>query len=129
MVVFQEFRQKEDDVKKLLRKSSLLSFLLVITGGVLLIPAFSMKGTRFDYQLFCFYPPQWNEFQNGVDLLKQSCTDEVKRGLAWRVAIEAEKNNKFKANTYFLKLEKAQRPLAGAIGLLSASFIGGGMAC
>lgn len=113
-------KQLESTVKAQLKRNSLASGLFIATAASLLIPAFSVEGSRFEYTLFCFDPPQvTNPEQHGY------CTgDKIRRGIAWRVAVEAANNQEFASKVSILKSIPAQNPHAGLYGLGAAAFLG-----
>lgn len=111
---------QEQGIKKLLRQNSLVAGLAVAAGFTLLIPAFSVEGTRFDYQEFCFKPPVVH-----IDNALNYCTGgKIRRGIAWRVAMELSNSQEFKGKVSLLNYIPAQNPNAGLFGLCSAAFFG-----
>lgn len=112
-------QQIEQGIAKELRRNTLLSGFLTLTGFTLLIPAFSLEGTRFDYQQFCFKP----EIVYSSD--SEFCTgNKIRNGIAWRVALELNRNQQFKDKVTLLKTIPAQQPNAGLYGLCAAAFFG-----
>lgn len=109
---------QEKQIRKQLRKNTLIATVFAAAGFSLLIPAFSVAGSRFDQQEFCFLPkyltnPEQHDFCTG---------NKVKRGIAWRVALEASENNEFKSKVTLLDFLPAKNPNAGLYGLCSAGF-------
>lgn len=109
---------QEKQVCKQLRKNTLIATVCAVAGFSLLIPAFSVAGSRFDQQEFCFLPkhltnPEQHDFCTG---------NKVRRGIAWRVVMEASDNNEFKNKVTLLDLLPAKNPNAGLYGLCSAGF-------
>ena len=104
-------------IKKSLRSNSIATTFLIIGGITTFIPAFSVVGSRFDMQQFCFEPrytenpDNYCNYQNGT----------VHEGLAWRVALEQEHSIEFRTKVSMLKFKPAERPYTGAIGLISAA--------
>ena len=110
-------RLEEQKISKLLKRNALISAACALAGLSLLIPAFSIEGSKFDYQEFCFKPPT-------VSPNTTWCKGKrLKKGLAWRVALETEENPEFKSKVTFLKFRPAQNPNAGLYGVISAGFI------
>ena len=108
---------QEKEIQQKLRRNTLVSGLSTLAAFSLLVPAFSLAGTKLDYQQFCFKPPgnQSTEF----------CTkNKIKKGVAWRVALEANNSQEFQSKVTFLKFLPAQNPNAGIYGLFSAGFFG-----
>jgi hypothetical protein len=113
-------KQLESTVRNQLRRNSLASGLFITAAASLLIPAFSVGGTRFDYTLFCFNPPQLTNPEQ-----HDYCTGEkIRRGITWRVAQEAANNQEFASKVSILKSIPAQNPHAGLYGLGAAAFLG-----
>lgn len=111
---------QEQGIKKLLRRNSLVAGFAITAGFSLLIPAFSVEGTRFDYQEFCFKPPITH-----IDNVLAYCTGEkVRRGIAWKVAMELTNSQEFRNKVSLLSYLPAQNPHAGLFGLCSAAFFG-----
>lgn len=111
---------QEQGIKKLLRRNSLVAGFAIAAGFSLLIPAFSVEGTRFDYQEFCFKPPITH-----IDNVLAYCTgDKVRRGIAWKVAMELTNSQEFRNKVSLLSYLPAQNPHAGLFGLCSAAFFG-----
>jgi hypothetical protein len=80
---------QQEQITKTLRRNTLISGLCAVTGFCLLIPAFSIEGTKFDYQEFCFKPPS-------VPAHVTWCKGKrLHKGIAWRVALEASTNQEF----------------------------------
>ncbi len=109
---------QEKQIRKQLRKNTFMATVCVAAGFSLLIPAFSVAGSRFDQQEFCFLPkyltnPEQHDFCTG---------NKVRRGIAWRVAMEASENNEFKSKVTLLDFLPAKNPNAGLYGLCSAGF-------
>lgn len=109
---------QERQVTRLLRINTLIAASCAIAGFSLLIPAFSIAGTRFDQQEFCFQPkyltyPEQHDFCTG---------EKIRRGIAWRVAQELSESQQFKAKISILSYIPAQNPHAGSYGLLGAAF-------
>ncbi|AFZ22383.1 hypothetical protein [Allocoleopsis franciscana] len=112
------------EVSRKLRRNTLASGFFIVTAASLLIPAFSMEGSRFDYTLFCFNPPNLTHPEQ-----HDYCTGEkIRRGITWRVAMEAEQNQQFASKVSILKTIPAQNPYAGLYGLASAGFLGAAFA-
>jgi hypothetical protein len=108
---------QEQQIVQRLRRNTLAAGFCTITGFTLLIPAFSVEGTKFDYQTFCFQP----QIVYSTD--HHYCTgSKIRRGIAWRVALESANNQEFKDKVTLLKLLPAQNPHAGLYGLGSAAF-------
>lgn len=102
-------------IKKSLKSNSLVVGLLVLSGMGTFIPAFSAVGSRFDIQAFCFRPLETNpndycNYQDGT----------IYEGLAWKVALERERNLNFRTKVTLLEYKKAERPYTGVLGLVSA---------
>ncbi|MGB7440693.1 MAG: hypothetical protein WA919_06465 [Coleofasciculaceae cyanobacterium] len=115
-----DFDSKELEIKKLLRRNTLTTGLSILAGFSLLIPAFSLHGSKFDYQLFCFKP-------ESIPSDQTYCTgDKKKRGLAWRIAVEREESAKFKEKVTLLDFVPAKNPHAGLFGLGGTALIIGG---
>lgn len=111
---------QEQGIKKLLRRNSFVAGFAIAAGFSLLIPAFSIEGTRFDYQEFCFKPPITH-----IDNVLAYCTgDKIRRGIAWRVAMELSNSQEFRGKVSILNYIPAQNPHAGLYGLCSAAFFG-----
>lgn len=107
---------EQKQINKSLRRNTLISGLCTIAGFTLLIPAFSVEGTKFDYQEFCFKPPS-------VPAHVTWCKGKrLKKGIAWKVALEASINQEFQSKVKFLKFLPAQNPHAGIYGLCGAVF-------
>jgi hypothetical protein len=109
---------QEQQVKKQLQKNTLTATVCAVAGFSLLIPAFSVAGSRFDQQEFCFLPgnltnPEQHDFCTG---------SKLRRGIAWRVAMEASESNEFKSKVTLLDFLPAKNPNAGLYGLCSAGF-------
>lgn len=112
--------QLEGKVKSQLRRNTLASGFFIATAASFLIPAFSIEGTRFDYTLFCFNPPVVSHPEK-----HQYCTGEkIRRGIAWKVALESANNQEFASKVSILKTIPAQNPHAGLYGLGAAAFLG-----
>jgi hypothetical protein len=108
--------EQEREITRILRKNTLVSGICVAAGFSLLIPAFSVVGSKFEFQEFCFKPPS-------VPAHVQYCTGERrKKGISWLVALERANNQEFKAKVTMLGRIPAQNPNAGAYGLASAAF-------
>lgn len=111
------FTTEEKQITKKLKINSVVSGILALGGFSLLIPAFSVEGTKFDYQEFCFKPPS-------IARTVTYCRGKrLKRGIAWRVALEATNNHEFATKVKFLRLLPAQNPNAGIYGLCAAGFL------
>jgi hypothetical protein len=113
-------KEQEQKVAKVLRRNTLFSSFCVIAGFGLLIPAFSLQGSKFDYQEFCFKPqhltnPEQHDFCTG---------EKIRRGIAWRVLLEQSNNSQFKSKVSFRSFIPAQNPHAGLYGLCGAGFFG-----
>lgn len=109
---------QEATVKKQLQKNTFIATICAVAGFSLLIPAFSVAGSRFDQQEFCFLPKHLTN-----PLQHDFCTgSKIRRGIAWRVATEASENNEFKSKVTFLDFLPAKNPNAGLYGLCSAGF-------
>jgi hypothetical protein len=107
---------QQEQIAKTLRRNTLISGLCAVTGFCLLIPSFSVEGSKFDYQEFCFKPPS-------VPARVTWCKGKrLKKGIAWRVALEASTNQEFQTKVKFLKFLPAQNPNAGLYGLCSGAF-------
>jgi len=104
-------------IKKALRNNSIAVGLFIFSGVVSFIPAFSVVGSRFDIQQFCFKPPysdnpdDYCNYQNGT----------IHEGLAWRVALETEHSIEFRTKVSMLEFKPAERPYTGILGLISAA--------
>lgn len=107
---------QEQSLNKKLKKNTVVTIACALAGFSLLIPAFSVEGKRFDYQEFCFKPPT---VPAGVTWCKGK---RLKKGVAWRVALEVESNPEFKSKVKLMKSLPAQNPNAGLFGLCSAGF-------
>jgi hypothetical protein len=107
---------QEEEIKRKLQKNTIISGLGVLAGFSLLIPAFSLAGSKFDYQEFCFNPVR---AEPGI-----YCTgDKIRRGIAWKVALERSSSMAFKTKVQLLDKLPAENPNAGVYGLCSAAFI------
>ena len=107
---------QEKEISKKLRRNTLISGLCAVAGFSLLIPAFSVEGSKFDYQEFCFKPPT-------IPKNVTYCTGKrLKKGLAWKVALEASRNQEFQSKVTFLKVLPAQNPNSAIYGICGASF-------
>lgn len=115
-----DFEKKEQEIKKLLRRNTLVSGLSVLAGLGLLIPAFSVYGSKFDYQTFCYKPPTFPEGET------YCIGNNKKRGLAWRVALEREESARFREKVTLLDFMPAKNPHAGLFGLAGTGLIMGG---
>lgn len=112
-------KQLEAKVKSRLKRNSLASGFFIATAASFLIPAFSIEGSRFKYTLFCFNPPVVTHPER-----HQYCTGEkIRRGITWRVALEAANNQEFASKVSILKTIPAQNPHAGLYGLGAAAFL------
>ena len=101
-----------------LRRNTLMAGLCMATAFGLLIPAFSVQGTKLDYYTFCFNPPVVHDPEN-----HDYCAGpNIRKGIAWRVALEATNNQEFKSKVSILGLIPAQNPNAGLVGLCGAAF-------
>lgn len=108
------------EVSRKLRRGTLASGFFIVTAASMLIPAFSMEGTRFNYTLFCFNPPHLTNPEQ-----HDYCRGEkIRRGITWRVAMEAEQNQEFASKVSILKTIPAQNPHAGWYGVTAAGFLG-----
>jgi hypothetical protein len=108
---------QEQQIVQRLRHNTLAAGFCTLTGFSLLIPAFSVEGTKFDYQTFCFQPKIIYFTEHYY------CTgSKIRRGIAWRVALEGANNQEFKDKVTLLKFLPAQNPHAGLYGLGSAAF-------
>lgn len=109
----------EANLNKSLRRNTLISGIVTLAGASLLIPAFSLQGSKFDYQEFCFrpasVPPSVYNYCSGK---------RKKRGIAWRVALERANNIEFKSKVLMLGRIPAQNPNAGVYGLSGALLFG-----
>lgn len=109
---------KEQEIKQLLRRNGLITAGLTLAGFSLLIPAFSVEGSRFDYQEFCFKPPVVHTPNH------QYCKGEkIRRGIAWKVALERSGVPEFREKITLLRYLPAQNPNAGACGLSASMFL------
>ncbi len=111
-------KEQSQKIAKTLRINTLISGFCVVAGFSLLIPAFSRQGSKFAYQEFCFLPQQ-------ITHPKQHnyCTGEkIRKGIAWRVALEQNNNSQFKDKVTLRDSIPAQNPNAGVYGLCSAGF-------
>lgn len=109
---------KEEAIIKKLRKNTLVTGLGALAGFSLLVPAFSLAGSKFDYQEFCFNPIR-------AEISQQFCTgDKIHRGIAWKVALERNSNRNFRTKVQVLGTLPAENPNAGIYGLFSAGFLG-----
>lgn len=111
-------KEQEQRVAKLLRRNTLISGFCVAAGFTLLIPAFSLQGSKFDYQEFCFKPqhitnPEQHDFCTG---------EKIRKGIAWRVALERNNSAEFRNKVSLLNFIPAQNPHAGLYGLCAAGF-------
>jgi len=108
---------RSKEISQKLKRNTLSSGLCALAGFSLLIPAFSVEGSKFDYQEFCFKPPTIPETVT-------YCTGKrLKKGIAWRVALEATNNQEFQSKVTFLKFLPAQNPNAGVYGVCGAGFL------
>ena len=107
-----DLNKREAEIKKHLRRNTLAAGLCVTAGFSLLIPAFSLRGTKFDYQQFCFRPPEEKPCQG----------EQIKRGISWLVALEVSDSKKFQEKVTLLDTIPAQNPNAGIYGLVSGGF-------
>ena len=110
----------QDEISKKLKRNTLVSGFFAVTAASLLIPAFSIEGTRFDYTLFCFNPekvthPEQHDYCTGI---------KIHKGIAWRVAMEGANSQEFKNKISILETIPAQNPYAGLYGLGAATFLG-----
>ena len=105
---------KEEAIIKKLRKNTLVTGLGALAGFSLLVPAFSLAGSKFDYQEFCFNPVKSEEFCTG---------NKIHRGIAWKVALERNSNRNFRTKIQILGTLPAENPNAGIYGLFSAGFL------
>ncbi len=109
---------QEKQIRKQLRKNTFIATVCVAAGFSLLIPAFSVAGSRINQQEFCFMPkyltnPEQHDFCTG---------NKIRWGIAWRVVMEASENNEFKSKVTLLDFLPAKNPNAGLYGLCSAGF-------
>lgn len=110
-----EYNQR---IKASLRSNSIVCGLLVLSGSVMFMNAFSLVGSRFDLQEFCFKPEnayapeKYCSYQQG----------NIYQGLAWRVALERQESIEFATKVSLLEYKPADRPHTGLLGLISASF-------
>lgn len=110
----------ETQINTKLKRNALLTGVCSLAAFSLLIPAFSVEGSKFDYQEFCFRPP------SVPPTVYNYCTGKrKKRGIAWRVALERANNIDFKSKVTMLGRISAQNPSAGIYGLCGALFFGG----
>jgi hypothetical protein len=108
---------RSKEISQKLKRNTLSSGLCALAGFSLLIPAFSVEGSKFDYQEFCFLPPT-------IPKNVTYCTGKrLKKGIAWRVALEATNNQEFQSKVTFLKFLPAQNPNAGVYGVCGAGFL------
>lgn len=108
------------EVSRRVRRGNIAAGFFITTAASLLIPAFSMEGSRFSYTLFCFNPTNVTHPE-----MHNYCTGEkIRRGVTWRVAMEAEQNQQFATKVSILETIPAQNPYAGAYGLGAAGFLG-----
>jgi hypothetical protein len=112
-----QLQLQEETIKKKLRQNSMIAGLGALAGFSLLIPAFSLAGSKFDYQEFCFNPVR-------VEPSDYCEGDKIHKGIAWKIALERKSNPKFKAKVSFLDKLPAENPNAGIYGLCSAGFFG-----
>lgn len=110
--------EQEQQVSKHLRKNTLIAAVCAVAGFGLLIPAFSVAGSRLDQQEFCFLPknlsnPEQHDFCTG---------EKIRRGVAWRVAQEVAESQQFRTKATLLDYLPAQNPHAGIYGLAASSF-------
>lgn len=110
----------EAQVLSKLKRNTLLTGVCAIAGFSLLFPAFSVEGSKFDYQEFCFRPPSIPP-----SIYNYCSGNHRKRGIAWRVALERAENIDFKGKVTMLGRIPAQNPNAGLYGLCGALFFGG----
>lgn len=115
-----EIESLKNEVSRKLRRNSLASGFFILTAASLLIPAFSVEGSRFSYTLFCFRPPHLTHPEQ-----HDYCTGEkIRRGITWRVALESEQNQQFASKVSILKTIPAANPYAGLYGVAAAGFLG-----
>jgi len=112
-----QLQLQEEIIRKKLRKNTIIAGLGAVAGFSLLIPAFSLAGSKFDYQEFCFNPvrAKSGDFCQG---------DKIHRGIAWKVALERSSSAAFKTKVQLLDKLPAENPNAGIYGLCSAGFFG-----
>ena len=111
-------KEQEEKITKTLRINTFISGFCVVAGFSLLIPAFSIQGSKFAYQEFCFLPQKITHPEQ-----HNYCTGEkIRKGIAWRVAQELSNNSQFEEKVTLLKPIPAQNPHAGIYGLCSAGF-------
>ncbi len=108
---------QEESIKKKLQQNTIITGLGVLAGFSLLIPAFSLAGSKFDYQEFCFNPVRAEPGTYCID-------DKIRRGIAWKVALERNSKPSFKTKVQMLDKIPAENPNAGIYGLWSAGFLG-----
>lgn len=107
------------EVSRRVRRGNIAAGFFIATAASLLIPAFSMEGSRFSYTLFCFNPenltnPEQHDYCTG---------EKIRRGITWRVALEAEQNQQFASKVSILKTIPAANPHAGLYGVGAAGFL------
>lgn len=110
----------EAQITTKLKRNTLLTGVCALAGFSLLFPAFSVEGSKFDYQEFCFRPPSIPP-----SVYNYCSGKHRKRGIAWRVALERAENADFKGKVTMLGRIPAQNPNAGLYGLCGALFFGG----
>lgn len=110
-----EYNQK---IKANLRRNSIVCGILALSGSVMFLNAFSLVGTRFDTQEFCFKPENAHEPEKYCSYQQGN----VYQGLAWRVALERQESIEFATKATLLKYKPAERPYTGLLGLISAGF-------
>lgn len=109
----------EREVSGRVRRNNLATGFFIATAASLLIPAFSVEGTRFEQTLFCFNPPNLTNPER-----HDYCTGgKIRRGIAWRVAMESANNQEFASKVSILKTIPAQNPHAGLFGLAAGGFL------
>lgn len=113
--------EESKNIKRRLLRSTLITGACLVAGIGLTIPAFSVKGTKFDSLLFCFKP----KVVYAPELHKYCQGKKIRRGIAWIVAEEHGNNLEFKSKVKLLKKIPAQNPSAAYYGLVSALFFGG----
>ena len=107
-------QKRDEEINRHLRRNTLGAILLLFTGFSLFIPAFSLRGTKFDYQLFCFKPPSQKKPCQGK---------QIKKGVSWVISLEVNNNQQFKEKVTLLNYIPAQNPNAGIYGVVSGLFL------
>lgn len=88
-----------------------------IAGFSLLVPAFTLDGSRFDYQTWCVMP-KWKPVE------ERSCIGKIHQGIKWRVAKEASQSPEFRGKVTFLQEIPATNGNSYIFGFGSAVLFG-----